>query len=133
VKGSIEYAVAELGVSLIMVLGHSGCGAIEAALKHIEARDALAGSNKELASLLQPTVARIKGSTRSSSGSGGGAGPAQGRRRRVRAANRRGHADRLRVVTPPLALGRDGEGLVELPVSRRELLLGAGRYLTGNG
>jgi carbonic anhydrase len=43
------------------VVGHSGCGAIEAALKHIEARDALAGSNKELVSLLQPTGARIKG------------------------------------------------------------------------
>ena len=61
VKGSIEYAVAELGVSLIMVLGHSGCGAIKAALKHIEARDALPGSIKELVSLLQPTVAGIKG------------------------------------------------------------------------
>jgi carbonic anhydrase len=61
VKGSIEYAVAELGVSLIMVLGHSSCGAIKAALKHIEARDALPGSIKELVNLLQPTVARIKG------------------------------------------------------------------------
>ena len=43
------------------MVGHSGCGAIKAALKHIEARDALACSNKELVSLLQPTVARIKG------------------------------------------------------------------------
>ncbi len=30
VKGSIEYAVAELGVRLIMVLGHTGCGAVKA-------------------------------------------------------------------------------------------------------
>jgi carbonic anhydrase len=44
-----------------MVLGHSSCGAIKAALKHIEARDALPGSIKELVNLLQPTVARIKG------------------------------------------------------------------------
>jgi len=35
VKGSIEYAVAELGVKLIMVLGHSNCGAVKAAVKHI--------------------------------------------------------------------------------------------------
>jgi carbonic anhydrase len=26
VKGSIEYAVAELNIPLIMVLGHTGCG-----------------------------------------------------------------------------------------------------------
>src|SRR5881409_1081690 len=34
VKGSIEYAVAELGVPLIVVLGHSQCGAVKAAIKH---------------------------------------------------------------------------------------------------
>ena len=41
VKGSIEYAVAELGVRLIMVLGHSQCGAVKAAIAHIDANDAL--------------------------------------------------------------------------------------------
>src|SRR4051812_12258859 len=30
VKGSIEYAVAELNVPLVMVLGHSNCGAVKA-------------------------------------------------------------------------------------------------------
>src|SRR5438067_8926426 len=43
-KGSIEYAVAELDVRLIMVLGHSQCGAVKAAIKHIDASDALPGS-----------------------------------------------------------------------------------------
>jgi carbonic anhydrase len=33
VKGSIAYAVVELGAQLIMVLGHSGCGAVTAALE----------------------------------------------------------------------------------------------------
>jgi carbonic anhydrase len=31
--GSTEYAVAELGVLLVMVLGHSNCGAVKAAIK----------------------------------------------------------------------------------------------------
>jgi carbonic anhydrase len=31
---SLEYAVAELAVPLILVLGHSGCGAVQAALGH---------------------------------------------------------------------------------------------------
>jgi carbonic anhydrase len=33
VTGSLEYAVDHLGVRLIVVLGHSGCGAVNAALK----------------------------------------------------------------------------------------------------
>jgi carbonic anhydrase len=41
VKGSIEYAVAELGVRLVMVLGHTACGACKAAIEHIESNDAL--------------------------------------------------------------------------------------------
>jgi len=31
--GSTEYAVAELGVNLVMVLGHSDCGAVKAAIE----------------------------------------------------------------------------------------------------
>ena len=41
VKGSIEYAIAELHVPLIVVLGHSGCGALKSAIKHIDAKDRL--------------------------------------------------------------------------------------------
>ena len=33
VKGSVEYAVAELGVPLVMVLGHSNCGAVKATIE----------------------------------------------------------------------------------------------------
>ena len=39
VKGSIEYGVAELNAPLIMVLGHSNCGAVKAAKQHIDANE----------------------------------------------------------------------------------------------
>jgi carbonic anhydrase len=60
-KGSIEFAVAELGCRLIMVLGHSKCGAVAAAIEHIDANDALPGSIGGLVSLIQPSVIKSKG------------------------------------------------------------------------
>ncbi len=60
VKGSIEYAVAELDVRLIMVLGHSQCGAVKAAIKHIDAKDTLPGSIGGLVDLIRPAVAAVK-------------------------------------------------------------------------
>jgi carbonic anhydrase len=61
IKGSIEYAVAELNVPLIMVLGHSGCGAVKAAMKHIDAKDSLPGAINGLVELIKPAVAETKG------------------------------------------------------------------------
>ena len=61
VKGSIEYAVAELNVPLIMVLGHSGCGAVKAAIQHINDKDSLPGAINGLVELIKPAVARGKG------------------------------------------------------------------------
>jgi carbonic anhydrase len=61
VKGSIEYGVAELGAPLLMVLGHTGCGALKAAIKHIEDHDTLPGSIGGLVATLKPVVAKIKG------------------------------------------------------------------------
>lgn len=61
VKGSIEYAVAELSVPLVLVLGHSQCGAVKAAVKHLDARDALPGAIRDLVEAIKPAVARIKG------------------------------------------------------------------------
>ena len=55
-KGSIEFAVAELGVRLIMVLGHSQCGAVKAAIKHIDDNDALPGSIGDLIDPIRPSV-----------------------------------------------------------------------------
>lgn len=61
IKGSIEYAVAELGVRLIVVLGHSQCGAVQAAIEHIDASDALPGSIGGLVDLIKPAVVEAKG------------------------------------------------------------------------
>jgi carbonic anhydrase len=61
VKGSIEYAVAELNVPLIMILGHSNCGAVKAAMKHIDAKDSLPGAINELVELIKPAVTKSKG------------------------------------------------------------------------
>src|SRR5579864_6538200 len=61
VKGSIEYAVAELNVPLILVLGHSGCGAVKSAIKHIDDRDSLPSAINGLVELIKPAVAMSKG------------------------------------------------------------------------
>ena len=61
VKGSIEYAVAELKVSLVMVLGHTQCGAVKAAVQHIRADDTLPGAIAELVSAIKPAVVKAKG------------------------------------------------------------------------
>ncbi len=61
VKGSIEYAIAELNVPLILVLGHSGCGAMKAAIKHINDKDSLPGAINGMVELIKPAVARSKG------------------------------------------------------------------------
>ncbi len=61
VKGSIEFAVAVLGVRLIMVLAHTQCGAVKAAIEHIESNDALPGSIGELIDPIRPAVRAVQG------------------------------------------------------------------------
>jgi carbonic anhydrase len=61
VKGSIEYAVAELGCRLIMVIGHTACGAVKAAIEHIDANDALPGSIGGLVDVIRPSVMAAAG------------------------------------------------------------------------
>lgn len=60
VKGSIEYAVAELGVQLIVVLGHSKCGAVKAAIKHIDDNDKLPGSLDDLINTIRPACVTVQ-------------------------------------------------------------------------
>lgn len=61
--GSIEYAVAVLGVPLIVVMGHERCGAVEAALSVVEKKTVYPGSlNEMLRPILPPaTIARASG------------------------------------------------------------------------
>ena len=61
VKGSIEYGVAELGVSLVMVLGHTECGAVKAAIQHLGDRDPLPGALGPLVNSIRPAVVKAKG------------------------------------------------------------------------
>lgn len=56
VKGSLEFAVAELGVRLIVVIGHTACGAVKAAITHIENSDALPGAIGPLVDTIKPAV-----------------------------------------------------------------------------
>ena len=60
VKGSIEYAVAELKVPLVMVLGHSNCGAVKAAIEHIDDHDSLPGAINDLVNLIKPAVEQVR-------------------------------------------------------------------------
>jgi len=61
VKGSLEFAVAELGARLIVVLGHTACGAIKAAVTHIDAEDKLPGAIEGLVDVIRPAVRDAEG------------------------------------------------------------------------
>ena len=60
-KGSIEYAVAELNVPLVVVLGHTNCGAVKAAVQHIDQNDSLPGAINGLVELIKPAVSKVQG------------------------------------------------------------------------
>jgi carbonic anhydrase len=53
---SMEYAVKILGVPLLMVLGHTNCGAISAAVKVVTERAELPGHLPELVESIEPAV-----------------------------------------------------------------------------
>jgi carbonic anhydrase len=58
---SMEYAVAELGTPLIMVLGHSACGAVGAAIKVVEDDAQLPGHLPALIDPIKPAVEAVRG------------------------------------------------------------------------
>jgi len=61
VKGSIEYAVAELKRGPHPGSGTQRCGAVKSAIKHIAERDPLPGAINGLVELIKPAVAMSKG------------------------------------------------------------------------
>lgn len=57
VLGTIEYAVEVLGTPLIVVLGHSGCGAVQAAVDAV-ARGAMPGGH--IRAVVEPVAASVR-------------------------------------------------------------------------
>ncbi|WP_421997952.1 carbonic anhydrase [Reyranella sp.] len=53
---SLEYGVAVLGMPLIMVLGHSGCGAIDATIKVMKDKITLPGHLPDLVNAIKPAI-----------------------------------------------------------------------------
>lgn len=60
VIASAEYAVQVLKVRLVMVMGHSGCGAIDAAVREIEKGVTPTGALQNLVTELLPSVVRVR-------------------------------------------------------------------------
>lgn len=60
--GSIEYAVAELGVPLIVVLGHERCGAVAAAVEVVQHNATFPGSVGNMIEPIVPAVLSAKAS-----------------------------------------------------------------------
>lgn len=58
--GSIEYAVAKLGVPLVVVMGHERCGAVEAAVSVVEEQVRFPGSIGPMVEPIVPAVLRAK-------------------------------------------------------------------------
>jgi carbonic anhydrase len=56
VLGSIEYAVAVLNVPLVVVLGHTSCGAVQATAATIDGGPAPSGHIRDLVDLVAPSV-----------------------------------------------------------------------------
>lgn len=59
-QGSVEYAVAQLGVSLIVVLGHERCGAVHAAVEVVEKNARFPGRIGDMVEPIIPAVLRAR-------------------------------------------------------------------------
>jgi carbonic anhydrase len=60
VLGSLEFGVLELGARLIMVLGHTGCGAVAGAIDSVENKKDFPGSINTVVGSIVPAVMAVK-------------------------------------------------------------------------
>ena len=60
IVASFEYAVAVLNTPLIMVLGHDGCGAVDATIKSVKDGTTLPGHLPALVAAIKPAVEAVK-------------------------------------------------------------------------
>lgn len=60
--GSIEYGVAVLGAPLVVVLGHTQCGAVDAAVRAVKDNAKFPGSIGRVVAPIIPAVRSVKGS-----------------------------------------------------------------------
>jgi len=59
--GSIEYAVAELGVPLVVIMGHESCGAVKAAMAVVETNARFPGQIDNMIEPIIPAVLEARG------------------------------------------------------------------------
>ncbi|HEX7743370.1 MAG TPA: carbonic anhydrase [Sphingobium sp.] len=59
--GSIEYAVLELGVPLVVVMGHESCGAVKAAMAVVEKNARFPGAIDNMIEPIIPAVLQARG------------------------------------------------------------------------
>ena len=62
--GSIEYAIAEFGMPLILVLGHERCGAVKAAVAAVAGGGTNPGHIDTLVNAIKPAVEKVKDAPR---------------------------------------------------------------------
>jgi carbonic anhydrase len=63
VLGSIEYAIEELKIPLVLVLGHEGCGAVKAAIHAVEQGQKPPGAISVLTDAIRPVVESVANET----------------------------------------------------------------------
>ena len=107
--GSIEYAVAELNVPLVVVMGHERCGAVAAAVSVVEKGAIFPGS---IGQMVEPIVPAVLNARR--------ANPADLLDASVRA-NVRRTVTRLRAESEPMLLDRIKDGRLRIVGARYDL------------
>ena len=63
VLGSIEYAIEELNIPLVLVLGHEGCGAVKAAIQAVQRGAHPPGAISVLTDAIRPVIERLGGAS----------------------------------------------------------------------